>query len=137
MKTLEQLKDYKSNTLTGRDITRLVNYLPESMLPHFGVELKEEYVGKHEPLPLTRENVLKNLESDLEFAFEKALDQRGISAGEMHSVIMMWNWILEDGLENVDTYAQYGLPLLKMTAVKYGFSNPIGDDVGDEDKYAG
>jgi len=41
-------------------------------------------------------------------------------------------------LENWDEseYAQYGLPLFKATAVKYGFSNWIGDDTGSEDKYA-
>jgi hypothetical protein len=29
----------------------------------------------------------------------------------------------------------YGLPLFKATALKYGFNNPIGDDLGSEDKY--
>ena len=51
----------------------------------------------------------------------------------------MWNWILEEGFENYDEdngYAQYGLPLFKATAVKYGFDNPIGEDSGRESKYA-
>ena len=49
----------------------------------------------------------------------------------------MWNWILEEGLEDWDddNYAMYGLPLFKATAVKYGFENPIGDDNGDESYY--
>jgi hypothetical protein len=33
-------------------------------------------------------------------------------------------------------YAQYGLPLFKATALKYDFENPIGDDLGNEPKYA-
>lgn len=46
----------------------------------------------------------------------------------------MWNWILEDGLENwdVNDYTQYGLPLFKATAQKYGFDNPIDDDECNE-----
>lgn len=50
----------------------------------------------------------------------------------MYECVAMWNWILEEGLENFDSYAQYGLPLFKATAVKYGFDNPIGDMRGDE-----
>jgi len=38
-------------------------------------------------------------------------------------------------LENFDSYAMYGLPLYKATALKYGFKNPIGDDDGDEEEY--
>lgn len=105
-------------------------------LAHFGLELKEGYKGKHQHLPFTRENILEQLKSDLEFAFEKALGQRGISASLMYEVISMWNWILEEGLEDFDEYEHYGLPLLKATAVKYGFDNPIGNDRGNESKYA-
>lgn len=137
MKTLEQIaSDYKSETLDGRDLHRLMQFIPEAMLPQFGLELKGEYVGKHAHLPFTRENVLHQLEKDVEFGFEKALNQRGISAGLMYEVVRMWNWILEEGLEVFDDYAQYGLPLFKATAVKYGFDNPIGDDNGDESRYA-
>lgn len=139
MKTLEQIKEqYKSETLDGRDLHRLMMFIPEDDLGAFGLELKEEYKGTHKHKPLTRENVLAQLEEDVAFGFKKALDQRGISAGLMFEVVQMWNWILEEGLEDFDddNYAQYGLPLFKATAVKYGFDNPIGDDSGDEEKYA-
>lgn len=138
MKTLEQIKqDYKSETLDGRDIGRLSQFLSEDdLLASFGRTLKEEYKGKHEPIPFTRENVLSQLEKDVRFGFEKALNQRGISSSFMYEVVKMWNWILEEGLEDFDEYAQYGLPLFKATAIKYGFDNPIGDDNGNESKYA-
>lgn len=137
MKTLEQIKEnYKSNTLDGRDLDRLFKFIPEEQLKDFGMELIEEYKGKHQHIELTKENVLKQLEKDVKFGFEKALNQRGISAGMMYEVVSMWNWILEEGLENFDDYAQYGLPLFKATAVKYGFANPIGDDYGNENKYS-
>ncbi|MFA5165434.1 MAG: hypothetical protein WC481_07720 [Candidatus Omnitrophota bacterium] len=136
MKTLGHIRRYKSDTIDGRDVSRLASFLPEEALADIGVELKDEYKGHHVPEPLTRENVLKHLKDDLAFAFEKALDKRGISASLMHSVVCMWNWVLEEGLEDFDEYAQYGLPTLKATAIKYGFDNPIGEDDGNEEQYA-
>jgi hypothetical protein len=139
MKTLQQIyENYKSETLDGRDLNRLAQFVPEADLSKIGVELKEEYKGKHEVKEFTRENILTQLKEDVAFGFEKALNQRGISSSLMFEVVMIWNWILEDGLEDFseDNYAQYGLPLFKATAVKYGFENPIGEDSGSEDKYA-
>lgn len=138
MKTLKEVKEqYKSNTIDGRDFTRLAQFIPESELADFGLEINEEYVGTHVAIEFTRENVLKQLKKDVEFGFHKALNQRGISSSLMFEVVRMWNWILEDGLENFDEYPMYGLPLFKATAVKYGFENPIGKNKGSEQKYNG
>ena len=139
MKTLDQIeKEYESKTIDGRDLGRLMVFIPENRLKSFGIELKDEYVGKHEAKEFTRENILSQLKKDVYFGFEKALNKRGLSAGMMFEVVSMWNWILEEGLEDFgeDNYAQYGLPLFKATAVKYGFENPIGDDEGSEEKYS-
>lgn len=140
MKSIETiLANYKSETLDGRDVSRLSNFLTEEQALKVGVEYKEEYKGKHIPIPFTKENVLLQLKEDVAFGFEKALNQRGISAGLMFDVVQMWNWILEEGLENYDEnkgYAQYGLPLFKATAIKYGFDNPIGDKAGNESEFA-
>ena len=139
MKTLEQIKKRKSQCLDGRDFSRLLQFIPEADLSAFRIELKPEFVGKHEAIAFTRENVLIQLRKDVDFGFEKALDQRGISAGLMFEVVEMWNWILDEGLEDFskDDYAQYGLPLFKATAVKYGFPNLIGEHYGNERQYAG
>lgn len=134
MKSLEQLKEHKSETLDARDLVRLAQFLPLEMWYHFGLELEEG--ATHVPIPYTRENVLNELEQDVAFGFEKALNKRGISAGLMYEVVTMWNWILEEGLEDFDDYPQYGLPLFKATAVKYGFENPIGEDNGNEYLYS-
>jgi hypothetical protein len=142
MKTLEQIKSsYKSNTLDGRDLNRLIAFVPFNMLPFCGIKANEgvtEEQWNEDLKPLTRENIIEQLKSDVEFGFEKALNKRGLSAGMMASVISMWNWILEEGLEDLgdDDYAEYGLPIFKATALKYGFDNPIGDDTGSEYKYS-
>lgn len=138
MKTLnEAISGFQDNTIDGRDANRLADFVPEEDLSKIGVKLLDEYVGKHEPIEWTEENILKKLEQDVAFGFEKALNRRGISAGMMYEVVKMWNNILENGL-NVDDdsdYAMYGLPLFKATAVHYGWENPIGDDTGSEPEY--
>lgn len=141
MKTLEQLiKDYKDNTLDGRQSYRLAQFLTFDKLAKFGLKPKdgiteEEYNKLVKPF--TRENVLAQLEEDVAFGFEKALNRRGISSWMMFECVKFWNNVLEEGLENWsnDNYAMYGLPLFKATAVKYGWDNPIGNDCGDENKY--
>lgn len=141
MKTIEQIKlDYKSQCLDGRDTTRLSQFLTADDLEAFGFSLKEGVTAEEwnkNVVPFTRENVLKQLESDVEFGFEKALDRRGISSSLMFECVRLWNWILEEGLEDwgEDNYAMYGLPLFKATAVKYEWDNPIGNDTGSEKEY--
>ena len=112
------------------------SFLTEEQLEKIGFK----YDGDEpypEPKEWTRGNILEQLKSDVEFGFEKALDQRGISASLMFYVVLRWNQVLEEGLENYpeENYAMYGLPLFKATAVKYGWENPIGDDNGDEEFY--
>ncbi|MDD2560083.1 MAG: hypothetical protein PHE04_05375 [Bacteroidales bacterium] len=136
MKTVEQLLKYEAQCLDGRDQYRLFDFFTEEQLNSIGVIFKEEYKGTHKVIPLTREKVLEKLEGDVAFGFEKALDKRGISASWMYQVVKMWNWILEEGLETFDDHVQYGLPLFKATALKYGFDNPIGEDTGKESKYS-
>lgn len=136
MKTLDfVIENYKSETLDGRDLNRLAQFIPKERLTEIGLSLKDENAEWNHK-EFTRENILEQLKSDVEFGFEKALNKRGLSADMMHSVVQMWNWILEEGLENFDNYPQYGLPLFKATAVKYGFDNPIGEDEGTEYKYS-
>ena len=141
MKTLEQLiKDYKDSTLDGRQSYRVAQFLTFDKLTKFGLEpedgVTEEEWNKNVK-PFTRENVLAQLEEDVAFGFEKALNKRGISSWMMFECVKFWNNILEEGLENWSdsNYAMYGLPLFKATAVKYGWDNPIGSDTGNENKY--
>jgi len=102
MKTLEQIaKLYKSETLDGRDLYRLAQFIPENQLILYGLQLREGET--HNPIEFTRSNILEQLEKDVDFGFNKALNQRGISSSLMFNCVNMWNWILEEGLENWDT----------------------------------
>ena len=133
---LEAVRGGRESVLDGRDYRRLCAFFPADQYPIFGFELN---AGTEPPLiaSWTEEAILARLGDDLAFGFEKALDQRGISASLMVEVVRMWLWILEVDVEfRMADYAQYGLPIFKAVAVKYGFPNPIGDDNGDEPKYA-
>lgn len=141
MKTLQEIiNNYKEwqMFLDDRFGARLCSFLTVEQTKAIGFEFKPEYAATHKPLPWTRENILAQLEKDVDFGFYKALDKRGISSNLMFEVVQRWNKVLEEGLENFseDNYAQYGLPLFKATAVKYGFDNPIGNDTGSEYKYS-
>lgn len=141
MKALQEIIDnYKEWEMEFDDRfgKRLCSFLTVEQAKAIGFEFKPEYAATHKPRPWTRENILAQLKEDVDFGFYKALNKRGISSGMMFEVVSKWNKVLEEGLENFseDNYAQYGLPLFKATAVKYGFDNPIGNDTGSEYKYS-
>jgi len=140
MKTKEEIlkaveNGKKSESLDSRDFERLSDYFSVSEWKAFGFSLKE---GQEAPKvkEWTKENILKDLKEDLDFGFDKVLGQRGLSAGAMNDVVKMWMWVLNDELQYHSDYAQYGLPLLKAVALKYDLKNEIGEDVGNENKYA-
>jgi hypothetical protein len=129
MKTREQILslikngELKSETLDGRDFNRLIEFFPVEDWETFGFKLNE---GAEAPpiKEFSEKNIISQMERDVSFGFDKALNQRGISSGLMYEVVKMWLFILDDELFNMKDYAQYGLPLFKAVAVKYGFNNP-------------
>ena len=126
MKTIDEIinnyKDWET-FIEDRFGIRLCGFLTEEQCEKIGFRVKEEYKGKHQPKAWTKENILEQLKKDVAFGFEKAINQRGISSSLMFDVVLKWNRVLEDGLENwaADNYGSYGLPLFRATAEKYGW----------------
>jgi hypothetical protein len=94
-----------------------------------GVFLPEVLGEGAAPDPFTEEHVLKEARSYLAFAFDKAINHRGLSAGR--SVIKMreYAWILgmDDAVAFADddaNYAQYGVPVLKRMAASLNVEIP-------------
>jgi hypothetical protein len=136
MKTLEEtIKFFKSGCLDGRDAVRLSLFVPENRFDEIGILIPAEAIGKFIPKDWTRENILAQLKEDVDFGFEKAINHRGISAEMMYDVVHMWNWILQEGLEDFDNYPDYGIPLFKATALKYGFPDRSNEYKPEEDWY--
>ena len=125
MKTIDEIiNNYKKweTKLDDRFGVRLCKFLTVEQAEKIGFEFKPEYKDTHIPKEFTRENILEQLTKDVKFGFEKAMNQRGISSGLMFDVVLKWNRVLEEGLEDweEDNYAPYGIPLFYATAKKYG-----------------
>ena len=123
----------KSNSLLGDMFgRRLRQFLTVEQAKSIDWEVLKQY---HNPIEFTKQNVIKQLESDVAFGFKKALEKNLLISKLMFDIVKEWLFILEDPLKDFDDYSMYGLPLFKAVAVKYGFDNPIGEDDGSEDKY--
>ncbi len=80
------------------------------------------------PFAPTRERVIQAIRDYMPFAWEKANNQRGISAGRSIMQIQAWLWLL-DGRERemapkLSNYSDYGKPQLR--AICEHFAIPYG-----------
>lgn len=122
MKTINEiLEDYDEyeTALDDRFGLRLVQFLTVEQAEKIGFIFKEEYKELHMPKEWTEENIIAQLKEDVLFGWEKACNQRGISSSLMYEVVKTWCKVLENGLENFNDYAPYGMPLFKAVADKY------------------
>lgn len=130
MLTLDYVKEHideiEYDDLFDRRFTkRFVDFLPADEWEKFGFS----YTGddKFIPKEWTKENVINQLKEDLDFAIEKATNQRGISASLMYDVLRSWCKVLENGLEDTE-YGWYGDKLIKAVDEYYGFGLYKVDD---------
>jgi len=119
--------------LDDRDTLRLAAFLSSDQLSKLDFAVIEGEI--HNPLEWTADNVSKELAEDVAFAFEKALNRRGISAYLMAGVLEMWHAILQPPFD-LPKYRHYGLPIAKSMAVYFELDNQIGDKNGDEFEFS-
>lgn len=105
MKKIEEIIDNyeKYETyLEDRFGIRFIAFLTSDQAKKIGFEIKEEYIEEHNKniKEWNRENVLEQLKKDVKFGWEKACDERGISSSLMYYVVLSWNKVLEEGLED-------------------------------------
>lgn len=74
---------------------------------------------KDKVVPLSEENVIALMQEYIDFAFEKAYSQRGISASRSMWKFELWLWVLEDTEINCKEYSDYGIANLKRITEKY------------------
>jgi len=124
---LKKLNDPNRDTdMLGFQREVLLEYLP------FGIVSKyvnkgwvEENKDTWAPYPLTEEKVLEDAAGYMEFAWEKVLNHRGLSANRSVEKMMSYCWLLgcEDSI-NWDNYPQYGAPILDQVCWKLGLNIP-------------
>lgn len=121
MKTLDEIvNNYEewSVFLDDRFGVRLAQFLTQEQLEKIGFKWNSDEPYP-EPKEWTRENILVQLKEDVEFGFEKALDRRGISASLMFAVVLRWNRVLEEGLEDYENNFNHKINILESKIILY------------------
>jgi len=86
----------------------------QEYVPEFFIEGHQD-----DATPLTRENIIAAMQDYIDFAFEKARNQRGISAERSIWKYTQWLWALDDTSIDVDNYSDYGIGILNQIVDEY------------------
>lgn len=125
MKTIEEILNNYSEYETFMDDRfgmRLCEFLTTQQMAQIGyVYTNEEKMSSFRPREWTEENILEQLKDDVQFGWQKAQNERGISSSLMYEVVKAWCKVLENEFADFDDYAPYGKPLFRAVANKYGF----------------
>ena len=104
MKSLEYVKNHidefeQDDFLDRRFTNRFVAFIPTDEWEKFGFRFTGD--SPITPKEWTEENILAQMKVDVEFGYEKAVGERGISSELMAMVVNAWCKVLENGL-NLD-----------------------------------
>ncbi len=139
MKTLEWVKEHideveQDNFFDHRFTKRLLDWIPIEEWEKFGFSYSGPDNVKQNLREWTEENILEQLRYDVEFAIEKSVNHRGISANLMFMVVQAWCIVLENGLDEIEyDDCWYGDKLLKAVNDKYNFG--LVDENTFDDKF--
>src|SRR5574343_77346 len=123
MKTIEQILNRIRELSNGGDFfcaqrNELLDFLPWKEDKEFITEDATEAEWKFKEI--NRENVIERIKDYMDFAFDKAMYQRGISASRSLDHFRALLWILEEEKEiDWGNYQNYGMPILKQIIEKY------------------
>lgn len=117
----EHIGEFEEDNFIDRRFTkRFIGFLPTSEWGNFGFR----YTGEEELVPKewTEENVLAQLKEDVEFGYEKAVNERGISSELMAMVVNAWCKILQNGLNLDGNDGWYHMKQFTTVAKHYGWA---------------
>lgn len=122
-----QMEAWKSEDWMGTKLGDLVTYLDfEHAKPYLKDSVTEESWQYKE---CTRENIITEMKDYLSFAWEKANNFRGISAGRSMDHYEAWNWLLnEPAIANFSSYEFYGKDHLVKVGEYLGIDTANLDD---------
>lgn len=131
MKSLEYVKEHidefeLDHFIDSRFTKRFIDFLPVPEWERFGFR----YTGEGEPTPKewTKENILDQLKRDVEFGWEKCVDERGISSELMALVVKGWCRVLENNLDLRGNDGYYHRDQFLSVARHYGWKLEYGED---------
>lgn len=128
MRTQEEILNRFENAddFFGTQKSDLLSYMDFETAKPF---LKDEYVNKIEngiEIWETAPNPKKQILEYLDFAYDKAEGERGLSAGRSMLHFKTWIWLDDDAfyeevIDLLDNYTDYGIPALDMISEHYGY----------------
>ena len=129
MKSLEYVKTHidefeKYAWIDARFTKRLLDFLPISEWKRFFRFTGE--VNPRTPKEWTEKNILEQLRRDVEFGWEKCVDERGISSELMAGVVNAWCKVLENGLDLNGSDGYYHRDQFINVAKHYGWKLEYG-----------
>ena len=132
MKSLEYIKEHydefeEDKYLDRRWTKRFLDFLPVKEWINYGFAPSE---GADPPVvkEWTEDNILKQLKEDVEFGYQKAIDERGISSELMAMVVNTWCKVLENGLNLDGNDGRYCIQQFTVVAEHYGWKLEGGCD---------
>lgn len=124
MKSLDYVKNHidefeKDDFVDRRFTRRFLQFIPTDEWETYGFR----YTGTepYAPKEWTKENILAQLREDVEFGYEKAINERGISSELMAMVVEAWCNVLENGLDLDGDDGWYHIRQFITVAKHYGW----------------
>lgn len=110
-------RNYRS--VDRRFTKRFLQFFPTDEWETYGFR----YTGTdpYVPKEWTEENILAQLMDDVEFGYEKAMNERGISSELMAMVVEAWCNVLENGLDLDGNDGPYHIRQFTTVAKHYGW----------------
>lgn len=123
---LERIKAVESRDWMGVQRGDLVGVLPFATAKPF---LKDGVTeGEWKPGGRERDDVLARMLYYMPFAWDKANNERGLSAGRSMDHYASWVWLLGDDLGDLTDYNFYGKDNLVRICEMYGWDHKQWDD---------
>jgi len=123
---LNRIEAVKADDWMGFQVSDLICRLPfEKAQPYLRPEVT---AGDWGVLPRDRESMLATMLAYMPFAWDKANEGRGLSAGRSMDHYMAWTWLAGDDLGNLCEYEYYGKDNLVRICKHYGWDSDQWDD---------
>jgi hypothetical protein len=131
---LERITELKSEDYFGFQRSDLTDFLKYENAKSFLKEdvTKQEW-DKNKKI-LSKEVVLKEIREYMPFAWNKANNNRGLSADRSINHMLAWTWLMNDGFYDklkksyLNNYKYYGKPQLVLICEHYGLDWTSLDD---------
>ena len=123
---LSRIESVKNDDWMGTQINDLICRLPFEKAKHL---LKPEVTSAEwKQIPRDRESIVAEMLDYMPFAWDKANNCRGLSAGRSMDHYQAWTWLIGDDFGDLSDYEFYGKDNLCRICEHYGWDPKQWDD---------